>query len=201
MLPANSHERPDRARSGGRGHLRKTASSRKWGTCSRFVRCGLKVELRAAAGETSVSKRAPANRVPRGCVQRGREKGQECKGDGGKAGRKNMEIHTISGRTYDQFVFLCPSLLSARATRAPATADERGRGLRVGLHRAVLRDGPAEGVSPPPLWDDPRGRVHPDGQPDPVRSLKSRRQGRAVQKVKKIQRKYTFSTFFVGTST
>ena len=57
---------------------------------------------RVPAGETSVSKRAPANRVPRGCVQRGREKGQECKGDGGKAGRKNMEIHTISGRTYDQ---------------------------------------------------------------------------------------------------
>ena len=102
LLPANFHERPDRARSGGRGHLRKTASSRKWGPCSRFVRCGLKVELRAAAGEPSVSKRAPANRVPRGCVQRGREKGQECKGDGGKAGRENMEIHTISGRTYDQ---------------------------------------------------------------------------------------------------
>ena len=42
-LPANAHERPERARSGGRGHLWKTASSRKWG------RYGLKVELGAAA--------------------------------------------------------------------------------------------------------------------------------------------------------
>ena len=49
-LPANAHERPERARSGGRGHLWKTASSRKWGPCSRWVRYGLTVERGAAAG-------------------------------------------------------------------------------------------------------------------------------------------------------
>ena len=49
-LPGNAHKRPERARSGGRGHLWKTASSRKWGPCSRWVRYGLKVELGAAAG-------------------------------------------------------------------------------------------------------------------------------------------------------